>query len=41
LHTLHSGSASITLYSGLLALSLNIAVAILVSAVLRRSARAI
>ena len=39
LHTLHSGSASITLYSGLLALAANIAVAILVSAVLRRAAR--
>ena len=39
LHTLQSGSASITLYSGLLALAANIAVAILVSAVLRRAAR--
>ncbi len=39
LHTLHFGSASITLYSGLLALAVNIAVAILVSAVLRRAAR--
>jgi SSS family solute:Na+ symporter len=39
LHTLHSGSASITLYSGLLALAANIAVAILVSVVLRRAAR--
>jgi SSS family solute:Na+ symporter len=39
LHTLQSGSASITLYSGLLALAANIAVAILVSAVLHRAAR--
>jgi solute:Na+ symporter, SSS family len=39
LHTLQSGSASITLYSGLLALAANIAVAILLSAVLRRAAR--
>jgi len=39
LHTLHFGSASVTLYSGLLALAVNIAVAILVSAVLRRAAR--
>jgi SSS family solute:Na+ symporter len=38
LHTLHFGSASVTLYSGLLALAVNIAVAILVSAVLRRAA---
>jgi SSS family solute:Na+ symporter len=39
LHTLHFGAASITLYSGLLALAANILVAILVSAVLRRAAR--
>ena len=39
LHTLQSGSASITLYSGLLALAANIAVAILVSAALHRAAR--
>ncbi len=39
LHTLQSGSASITLYSGLLALAANIAVAILVSAMLHRAAR--
>jgi solute:Na+ symporter, SSS family len=39
LHTLHSGAASITLYSGLLALAANILVAILVSAVLRYSPR--
>jgi len=39
LHTLHFGSTSITLYSGLLALAVNIAVAILVSAVLCRAAR--
>jgi SSS family solute:Na+ symporter len=37
LHTLHFGASSITLYSGLLALAANILVAILVSAVLRRS----
>ena len=39
LHTLHFGAASITLYSGLLALAANILVAILVSAVLRRAER--
>jgi solute:Na+ symporter, SSS family len=39
LHMLHFGAASITLYSGLLALAANILVAILVSAVLRRAAR--
>jgi solute:Na+ symporter, SSS family len=39
LHTLEAGSASITLYSGLLALAVNIAVAILVTAVLGRAAR--
>ena len=39
LHTLYFGSASVTLYSGLLALAANILVAILVSAVLRFSAR--
>jgi solute:Na+ symporter, SSS family len=39
LHTLHFGVASVTLYSGLLALAANILVAILVSAVLRRAAR--
>ena len=36
---LGGGAASITLYSGLLALAANILVAILVSAVLRRAAR--
>jgi NADPH:quinone reductase-like Zn-dependent oxidoreductase len=39
LHTLHFGAASITLYSGLLALGANIIVAILVSAALRRFPR--
>jgi solute:Na+ symporter, SSS family len=39
LHTLHFGAANITLYSGLLALAVNILVAILVSAALRRSSR--
>ena len=39
LHTLHFGGASITLYSGLLALAVNILVAIFVSAALRRSSR--
>jgi SSS family solute:Na+ symporter len=39
LHTLHFGSASISLYSGLLALIANIVVAILVSALLRWAAR--
>ena len=39
LHTLHFGAASITLYSGLLALAANILVAVFVSAVLRRAAR--
>ncbi len=39
LHTLHFGAASVTLYSGLLALAANILVAILVSAVLRRTSR--
>ncbi|MGQ0444896.1 MAG: monocarboxylate uptake permease MctP [Beijerinckiaceae bacterium] len=40
LHTLHFGAYSIMLYSGLLALAANIIVAILVSAVLKRRARA-
>jgi solute:Na+ symporter, SSS family len=39
LHTLYIGSASVTLYSGLLALAANILVAILVSAVFRFSPR--
>jgi SSS family solute:Na+ symporter len=39
LHTLYFGSASVTVYSGLLALAANILVAILVSAALRFSAR--
>jgi solute:Na+ symporter, SSS family len=39
LHTLCFGSASVTVYSGLLALAANILVAILVSAVLRFSMR--
>ncbi len=39
LHTLYFGGASVTLYSGLLALAANILVAILVSAVLRFSPR--
>jgi solute:Na+ symporter, SSS family len=39
LHKLHFGAASITLYSGLLALAANILVALLVSAVLRRAER--
>ena len=39
LHTLHFGSASVTLYSGLLALGANILVASLISAVLRFSPR--
>jgi solute:Na+ symporter, SSS family len=37
LHTLTFGSASVTLYSGLLALAANILVAILIGAVLRFS----
>jgi solute:Na+ symporter, SSS family len=39
LHTLTFGSASVTLYSGLLALAANILVAILVGAVFRFSTR--
>jgi SSS family solute:Na+ symporter len=39
LDTLHFGSASVTLYSGLLALAANIFVAILVSGIIRRSSR--
>ena len=40
LHTLHVGSVSVTLYSGLLALGANVLIAILVSAMLRHLSRA-